>query len=199
MKSFIAALAAAFVMVVPVPALAGQVTPPPVPDAIKVETGNVPYLVGHAIGTQNYICLPAASGAAFKLFTPQATLFDEKGKQITTHFFSPNPDEHSTIRATWQDSEDSSTVWGEVKPGASSSDANFVATGAIPWLLVTAVGKQDGRNGHDTLSQATFIQRVNTAGGIAPSTGCASSADIGMQAFVPYTADYFFFRKADNK
>ena len=199
MKIFIAALAAAFVMVVPVPALAGQVTPPPVPDAIKVETGNVPYLVGHAIGTQNYICLPAASGVAFKLFTPQATLFDDKGKQITTHFFSPNPDQQGTIRATWQDSEDTSTVWGEVKDGDASSDANFVAPGAIPWLLVTADGAQDGPTGDNTLSQATFIQRVNTAGGIAPSTGCASSADIGKPAFVPYTADYFFFRKADRK
>lgn len=199
MKSFVAALAAAFVIVAPQPALAGQVTPPPVPTDIQVEAGHVPYLVGHAIGTQNYICLPAASGVAFKLFTPQATLFDDKGKQLTTHFFSPNPAEHGTIRATWQDSEDTSSVWGEVKPGDASSDANFVAPGAIPWLLVTVVGAQDGRNDGNTLSQTTFIQRVNTAGGIAPSTGCATSADIGTQAFVPYTADYFFFRRAESK
>lgn len=198
MKNFIAALAAAFVMVAPQPALGGQVTPPPVPAEIQVETGNVPYLVGHATGTQNYICLPSGTGFAFKLFTPQATLFDDKGKQITTHYFSPNPDEHGTIRATWQDSEDTSTVWGEVKPGDASSDANFVAQGAIPWLLVTAVGKQNGRNGDNTLSQATFIQRVNTAGGVAPATGCAASADIGTQVYVPYTADYFFFRKAGS-
>jgi hypothetical protein len=43
----------------------------------------------------------------------------------------------------------------------------------------------------------TFIQRVNTVGGLAPSTGCANAADVGKKAFVPYTADYFFFSKPD--
>ena len=47
--------------------------------------------------------------------------------------------------------------------------------------------------GGDTLTATTFIQRVNTSGGIAPSTGCTSSTDVGKQAFVPYTADYVFY------
>jgi hypothetical protein len=42
----------------------------------------------------------------------------------------------------------------------------------------------------------TYIQRVNTVGGIAPRTGCAVAADAGKQAFVPYTADYFFYEEA---
>ena len=79
---------------------------------------------GHGVGTQNYICLPCpnpttpatacpdASGFAWLLFTPEATLFNDHGKQLTTHFFSPNPEEDGTIRATWQDSRDSSIVWG---------------------------------------------------------------------------------------
>jgi len=37
-------------------------------------------------------------------------------------------------------------------------------------------------------------QRVNTTGGVAPSTGCESQADVGHRAFVPYTADYVFFK-----
>jgi hypothetical protein len=44
-----------------------------------------------------------------------------------------------------------------------------------------------------TLTKATFIQRVNTAGGLAPSTGCGSLADVGKQAFRPYRADYSSF------
>lgn len=199
MRNFVAALAAAFVIVAPQPAHAGQVTPPPVPPDIQVPAGNESFLVGHAVGTQDYICLPAGSGVAFKLFTPQATLFKDNDKQISTHFFSPNPDENGTIRPTWQDSLDTSAVWGEVKPGNASSDANYVQPGAIPWLLVTVVGSQDGTIGRNLLTSTTFIQRVNTTGGLAPSTGCASPTDIGTQAFVPYTADYYFFQDTHHK
>jgi hypothetical protein len=63
--------------------------------------------------------------------------------------------------------------------------------------LLDVVGAQDGPNDGDKLSEATFIQRVNTVGGIAPSTGCASAADVGKRAFVSYRADYFFY-KAGN-
>jgi hypothetical protein len=199
MKILIAALALAFAAMLPQPAHAGQVTPTPVPPNIQVPAGNEPFLLGHAVGTQNYICLPSGSGVAFKLFTPQATLFKDNDKQISTHFFSPNPDENGTIRPTWQDSLDTSAVWGEVKPGHASSDTNYVQPGAIPWLLVTVVGSQHGTIGRDLLAATTFIQRVSTTGGIAPSTGCASPTDIGTQAFVPYTADYVFFRDINRK
>ena len=60
------------------------------------------------------------------------------------------------------------------------------------------VGAQDGPTGGDTLTATTFIQRLNTSGGVAPSTGCASSTDVGKQAFVPYTADYFFYKAAKS-
>jgi hypothetical protein len=199
LTAFVAALAVAFMVALPQPAHAADVTPPPVPTDIQVEAGNVPFLVGHAIGTQNYVCLPSGSGVAFKLFTPQATLLDDEGEQITTHFFGPNPEEDSTTRAAWQDSKDTSTVWGQVLQGDSSSDPAFVAPGAIPWLLVTKAGTQAGPTGGDRLTKTTFIQRVNTTGGVAPSTGCASTTDVGNQAFVPYTADYFFYRKGNSK
>lgn len=166
---------------------------PAVPGAIQVPAGNKLFRVGHASGTQNYVCLPAGSGVRYVLFTPQATLF-EKDKQLMTHYFSPNPAEGGSIRATWQHSGDSSAVWGEVKPGNSSADPAFVAPGAIPWLLVTIVGYQDGPGGGDKLQPTTFIQRLNTSGGAAPATGCSSPADVGRQAFVPYTADYYFYK-----
>jgi hypothetical protein len=201
------ALAAAFAVALPQPAYADDVTSPPVPANIKVPAGNEAFLVGHAVGTQNYVCLPSGTGVAFSLFTPQATLFRDDEKQITTHFFSPNPFENNTnpavvavgpIRATWQHSQDTSTVWGQVKPGNSSSDAAFVAPNAIAWLLVTVVGAENGPAGGDTLTETTFIQRLNTAGGVAPSKGCSSSTDVGNLAFVPYTADYFFYKAAEG-
>ena len=207
------ALAAAFAIALPQPAYADEVTPPPVPANLKVEAGNEAFLVGHAVGTQNYVCLPSGTGVAYVLFTPEATLFSDDEKQLTTHFFSPNPFENNTnpavvaagmIRATWQHSRDTSTVWAQVKSGNSSTDPAFVAPNAIAWLLLTVpthgdpahpvLDAENGPTGGDTLTKTTFIQRLNTSGGVAPSTGCSSPTDVGHLAFVPYTADYFFYR-----
>src|SRR5512146_379571 len=176
-------------------ARADEVTPPPVPADIQVPSGNEAFLVGHAFGTQNYICLHSSPGFAWTLFTPQATLLGDDDKQVITHFFSPNPSEDGTIRATWQHSLDTSTVWAKAinKP---SSDPAFVAAGAVPWVLLQRAGVQEGPTGGATLTATTFVQRVNTHGGVAPSEGCASAVDVGKKAFVPYTADYFFYRSA---
>src|SRR5262249_22167030 len=122
----------------------------------------------------------------------QATLFKDNGKQLVTHFLSPNPDEKGMARPTWQDSNDTSAIWGAAI--ASSSDPRFVAPGAIPWLLLQVVGAENGPNGGDALSHTSFIQRLQTSGGIAPSGGCAVSADVGARALVPYTADYYFYK-----
>jgi len=202
------AFAAAFAVALPKPAYADDVTPPPVPGNIKVLAGNQVFLVGHGVGTQNYVCAPSGASVAFVLFTPEATLLSDDGKQITTHFSSPNPSEDNAnpavsatgaIRVTWQHSRDTSTVWGQVKPGDSSSDSAFVAPNAIAWLRVTVVGSENGPTGGDALTHTTFIQRLNTSGGLAPSTGCRSPADLGNLAFVPYTADYFFYKAADGR
>ena len=198
------ALAVAFAVSLPQPAHAKHVTPPPVPSELRVPPGNVAFLKGHGVGTQNYICRPSGSGVKFVLFTPQATLFNDDGKQLTTHFFSPNPFEANTdptvvgddmIRATWQHSRDTSTVWAQL-----DAPPVFVTQDAIPWLRLKvppAGGVQDGPTGGDTLTKTTFIQRVNTSGGVAPSAGCTSLAEIGNQAFVPYEADYFFYTDAE--
>jgi hypothetical protein len=205
----------AFTVSLSQPAHANQVTPPLVPANIQVPPRHKAFLEGHGVGTQNYVCVPSASsatGVAFVLFTPEATLFDDDDKQVTTHFFSPNPFENNTnpavvtagmIRATWQHSRDTSTVWAKVNvnpdgSNGSSSDPAFVAPGAVAWLLLKVVGAQDGPTGGDTLTATKFIQRLNTSGGVAPSTGCASPADVGNQAFVPYTADYFFYEADSN-
>ena len=102
-----------------------------------------------------------------------------------------------TIRATWQDSRDTSTVWAVAI--AASSDPAFVAPGAIPWLLLPVVGAKDGPTGGHRLTATTFIQRLNTSGGIAPSDGCTESPDVGKKALVPYTADYFFYKSAESE
>jgi hypothetical protein len=190
--SYVIALTVAMAATVPQQTDAQGRTPPAVPDNIEVPAGNKVFHAGHAIGTQNYICLPSGPSVAWTLVGPQATLFNEGFHQVMTHFLSPNPDEIGTARATWQDSVDSSAAWGRAV--ASSSDPAFVARGAIPWLLLESVGVQEGPRGSGKLTATTFIQRLNTLGGIAPSTGCAVFGDVGQRAFVPYEADYYFYR-----
>jgi hypothetical protein len=193
----LAALAAALTVSRPQLAHADHVTPPPVPANIQVPDGNKAFLEGDAIGTQDYICLPSGSGFAWTFFGPQATLFNDDDKQVITHFLSPNPFESGTPRATWQHSRDTSTVWGTAI--APTSDPDFVAPGAIPWLLLQVVGAQDGPTGGDKLLETTFIQRLNTSGGVAPLTGCTQSTDVGKIALVPYTADYFFYKATKHQ
>jgi hypothetical protein len=186
-------LAAVFASMVPRQVYAQRETPPPVPDPIQVPAGHRVFLAGHAVGTQNYICLPSGSGFTWMLFGPQATLFQNDVRQVMTHFLSLNPAEVDTLRATWQHSVDTSAVWARAI--ASSVDPGFVAPGAIPWLLLEVVGTESGPRGNGTLTDTAFIHRLNTMGGIAPPTGCAQAGNVGSRVFVPYEADYFFYRE----
>jgi hypothetical protein len=181
------------------------IKPPPLPEGLApVPAGNKLFLGTHAVGTQNYVCRPSGAGVAYVLFTPEATLFGDDGGQAITHYFSPNPNPldpntdpkvvaDGAIRATWQH-RDTSTVWAKLH---QPNGAVTVDSDAIAWLLLDVVGAQNGPTGGDKLTGTTFIQRLNTTGGLAPKTGCSSLTDVGNQAFVPYTADYFFYKKAD--
>ena len=174
------------------------ISPPIVPEGLGVEEGNEVFLLGRGVGTQNYVCAPCDPtkancplGVLFTLFTPQATLFNDQGEQLITHFSSPNPVELGTVRVTWQDSRDTSSVWAKLVK------AVMVRDDSIPWVLLNVkdTGTQAGPTG-DRMTKTTFIQRVNTVGGLAPAGECLSSADLGRQAFVPYRADYFFYKKS---
>src|SRR5262245_11191503 len=140
---------------------------PEVPFDLEVPVGNKVFLEGHALGTQNYICMACpnaitkpdkcpASGFAWAFIGPQATLFDpndENGRQIITHFNSPNPDEGGQERPTWQDSHDTSAVWGN-NTLAKSFTPN---QDAIPWLRLPAAGTEAGPKGPGRLTDTTFI------------------------------------------
>jgi len=58
---------------------------------------------------------------------------------------------------------------------------------AVPWLVLDAVQA----DGPGIFEGTKFIQRVETSGGLAPST---PPARIGEQVRIPYTAEYYFFR-----
>lgn len=185
-------IVAALAIAAPFAAMATNVKPPKVPDTLAVPAGSKAFLIGHAVGTQNYICLPDGAGAKWVLFGPQATVFDDRGTQIMTHFLSPNPAESNALRATWMDSDRTSSVWA-VKV-AESDDARFVEPGAIKWFLLQVKGAEEGSQRNDRLMKTTVIHRVNTSGGTAPASECTLTGDVGKTKFVPYTADYVFYK-----
>ena len=167
------------------PARAAQVAPPVVPSTIAVPAGHRAYLISHAMGTQNYLCMPRANGTLGWAFVgPQATLFDDEAGQEITHYLSVNPEE-GVARPTWQHSRDTSAVWAK-----QVGDPAPVTAGAIPWLLLQVVGRQTWTDG-DRMVKTTYIHRVDTVGGMAPAGDCPT---LGARAFVPYAADYVFYQ-----
>lgn len=153
--------------------------PPEIPGPfIHVEEGHKVFLVAHASGVQIYRCEQAHPGFDWKLVAPRADLFDDKGKLIGTHYEGP----------TW-----------ELKDGsfvkATRVDSVVVDATAIPWLLLQKSSTSaDGR-----LASTTFIQRVNTVGGVAPDeSGCYGGSQMGDIQEVPYTADYYFWKATGN-
>jgi hypothetical protein len=187
---------------------AQSIKTPPTPTEITPPAGSSAFLLGRALqGTQGYVCLPTTTGASWTVngARPEATLFTSffgQDLQIITHFLSPNtnPNKHAPDplpfgNATWQSSYDSSKVWAQavnsIRAGSHPSCPN---AGAIGCLLLQVIGADKGPTGGRFLTSTSFIQRLNTNGGSAPAEGCFVAADVGKQALVPYTADYYFFR-----
>jgi hypothetical protein len=101
--------------VVGIPAAAAapkkDIVVPPVPANLVVPVGNSVYRVGHAIGTQDYVCLPfpttapscTASGFVWTFFGPRGDLTDDDDEQIITHLAQSGRYQHAAP-STWQDS-----------------------------------------------------------------------------------------------
>ena len=165
----IVAALAALTLVVQV-ALAGPPSPS-VPDQIKVGDGNKVFLIGHAVGVQIYSC----NGSAWSSAVPRANLYDDNGKLIITHFAGP----------TWQ-AKDGSRAVGTVV------DKVIPDRTAIPWVLLSTT-TTPGPDG-DRLVDTSFIQRINTTGGLTPPAADCNAATAGTVVEVPYTADYVFWK-----
>jgi hypothetical protein len=151
-------------------------TPPDVPDAIQVPTGEEVVLYAHATGSQIYTCQGAAdSKFSWTLKAPEAELHDRKDKVIGQHSAGPS----------WK-LKDGSEVTGKAAARVDSLDP-----GSIPWLLVKVVS----HTGNGQLASVTSIQRVHTHGGQAPADGCDESHK-GAETKSSYTADYYFYSPA---
>jgi len=154
---------------------AAKSVPSNLPAILAVPPGNEMSFHAYATGVQIYTCTETAPGVFSWVFTaPEADLFANAGNNgngVGIHYAGP----------TWESNSGSKVVGTRLQ--GSTVDAS-----AIPWLLLGAVSNQ----GAGVFADITFIQRVNTVGGLAPTTG-ANSSTVGQQSRVPYTAEYFFY------
>ncbi|HET6712025.1 DUF3455 domain-containing protein [Amycolatopsis sp.] len=146
-------------------AATASATPPAskVPDAIKVPAGNRALASYAAEGVQIYGC---ASGA-WTLLQPAAVL-TRRGKPVALHSKGP----------IWTSTVDGSTVGAAAAASSPRKDT-------IPELLL----KANLNTGDGVFGKVTYIQRLNTRGGVAPAGPCTD----GAQTAVRYSADYAFW------
>jgi hypothetical protein len=155
-----------------------------VPAPLAVPAGAVLKTRVHGEGVQIYTCAvsPASpdGGApihAWALKAPEATLYDEQRNTVGTHGQGPS----------WS-APDGSAMVGTRRAQLDSPDAD-----AIPWLLLGAAS----HTGAGLFADVTFVQRLNTAKGKAPATGCDAAGE-AAQVRVDYTADYYFYTGGDG-
>jgi Protein of unknown function (DUF3455) len=158
-------------------ASAGPAGDSDLPERLQIGDGQKPYLLAHATGVQIYECVATAAGPKWQLVAPRADLYGENGQLVATHFAGP----------TWQ-GKDGSLV------KARRVDGLTIDPTAIPWLKLQATSTAVGPEG-DRLAHTTYIQRINTVGGLEPAAAECTAESLGSRREIPYTADYRFWKE----
>jgi hypothetical protein len=166
--------------------------PANIPTAIAVPSGAAYKSHYHAIGVQVYTCTASTGGTSggggaggtggsgattysWVLKQPDAVLYDSMFAMAGTHGAGPN----------WTSTDGSIVVGARVNSAAGMA-------GAVPWLLLQAMSNTPTGTGPGAFGDVTYVQRLNTAGGPAPASGCDSTTAT-TETRIPYSADYYFF------
>ena len=150
--------------------------PKAIADGLRAPAGEQPEFVLKADGVQIYACKPRTDDAKAYQWTfvgPEATL-RENGTVVGRHAAGP----------IWESTIDKSSVKGSARSGQDGGAGN------IPWLLLGGTPSP----GSGKFAGVISIQRVATKGGVEPVGGCDASK-AGKDARVPYTADYYFYKR----
>jgi hypothetical protein len=142
---------------------------------VRVPDGQTVLLKALGKGVQIYECKAKAGDPGkfeWSFKAPEADLTNEDGKKIAKHYAGP----------TWE-ANDGSKVVGEVQKKADAPKP-----GAIPWLLLKAKKNE----GTGTFEKVTYVQRVDTEGGVPPTAVCDRD-HVTTEARVDYRANYYFY------
>jgi hypothetical protein len=124
----------------------------------------------YAVGVQIY----RWNGTTWAFVGPEANLYASKNYrgQVGTHYVGP----------TWESNSGSVVVGSNAIPCVANENS-------IPWLKLTAATT----SGPGIFDGVTYIQRVNTQGGVRPNQ---PGTTIGEEARIPYTTEYYFYKQA---
>lgn len=171
-----ASLAACGGMPAQAPVSAAPFDPAGLPDTVKVPAGHRIAWETVGVGEITYECRPKAGAPGqFEWFFagPKADLKNRTGMTVGRYWGPP---------ATW------AALDGSQFTGTQLAVAP-AAAGSIPLQLV----KANPATGSGELSGVSYVQRVATKGGVAPSLPCTSEG-LGRRETVKYQADYIFWK-----
>lgn len=158
-----------------VPADARAASQVSLPEAVRVPSGNRIAMETVGVGEITYQCR-AKQGTAdtyeWAFAGPQARLATRDGATVGSYYGPP---------ATWE-SRDGSRLTGTQVAIAPAGPGN------IPYQLV----KANPAMGKGAMTGITYVQRVATRGGVAPTLPC-TAATAGSNQIVSYQADYIFW------
>ncbi len=144
------------------------------PEAVRVPAGQSLKMTTTGVGELTYECREKKDMAGqfeWAFVGPVATLMGADRKTVGKYYAGP----------TWE-AADGSKVTGKQVAVAPSSAGN------IPLQLV----KAEPATGAGAMTGVSYIQRLNTKGGVAPATSC-DAAGKGKRQVVAYEADYLFY------
>ena len=144
------------------------------PEPVRVPAGQKLMMSTTGVGEITYECREKkdmAGAHEWAFVAPVATLYSGDKKTVGKYYAGP----------TWE-ANDGSKVTGKqlaVSPAAP---------GSIPLQLV----KTDPAMGAGAMTGVSYIQRLNTKGGVAPAMACDAMSK-GKRQQVAYEADYVFY------
>ena len=139
--------------------------------------GNTRVATFYAVGVQKYKAQQKADNPGvfeWVFVAPQADLYDITNNKVGNHSAGPS----------WQLTGGADSLVGQqFSPARTAPSAD---AGSIDWLLLMP---KTGKTPTGIFANVSFIQRIATIGGKAPTT---APAEEGLAIDVPYTAVYRF-------
>lgn len=144
------------------------------PEPVRVPAGQKLMMSTTGVGEITYECREkkdTAGAHEWAFVGPVATLYSGDRKAVGKYYAGP----------TWE-ANDGSKVTGKQLAVSPASPGN------IPMQLV----KTEPAMGAGAMTGVSYIQRLNTKGGVAPAMACDATSK-GKRQQVAYEADYVFY------
>ena len=144
------------------------------PEPVRVPAGQKLVMATNGVGEITYECREKKDMAGqheWAFVGPVATLYGADRKAVGRYYAGP----------TWEASDGSKVTGKQVAVAPA-------APGSIPLQLV----KAEPAMGSGAMTGISYIQRLNTKGGVAPTMACDATSR-GKRQQVAYEADYVFY------